>query len=236
MESPRLAGCGTPRRVTRRLAEPSAPPTPAPLHLAQPTRQHYHGIPISDGCIALALRPPATEAGREPPAGRGPPGIRGPRAPRIAQRRRADRRPEQHPDHPIAHDVVVEAVTQALPNIETATVQMVQVVDLAANNQVLASAPLGSVSGISITSGTGDTGLTVETGTFGSPKVPAITFAGGNGNNTLSVTGSNTTDWNITGNDAGNVAGSAPITFTGVTTCRAARKTPMSSQSPRAVR
>jgi len=118
--------------------------------------------------------------------------------------------------HPMAHDVVVEAVSQALPNIESATVQMVQVVDLAANDQVLASAPLGSVSGIKITSGTGDTSLTVATASFGTANVPAITFAGGNGNNTLAVTGSKTTDWNITGNDAGTVTGSAAITFTGV--------------------
>jgi len=118
--------------------------------------------------------------------------------------------------HPMAHDVVVEAVTQALPNTEHTTVQMVQVVDIAANNQVLASGQLGSVSGIKITSGTGNTNLTVDTASFGKVTVPTITFTGGNGNNTLAVTGSKTTDWNITGNDAGTVTGSAAITFTGV--------------------
>jgi len=96
--------------------------------------------------------------------------------------------------HPMAHDVIVEAVTQPGINVDHPSIQMLQVVDLDANNQLLASAPLSTVSGLKITSGTGDTSLTVETATFGNAKVPAITFTGGNGNNTLAVTGTKTTD------------------------------------------
>ena len=73
-----------------------------------------------------------------------------------------------------------------------------------------------SISNIQITSGTGNTSLTVDTASFGTAKAPAITFTGGNGNNTLAVTGDNETDWAITGNNAGTVTGSAAITFTGV--------------------
>ncbi|HTB43086.1 MAG TPA: LEPR-XLL domain-containing protein, partial [Acetobacteraceae bacterium] len=118
--------------------------------------------------------------------------------------------------HPMAHDVVVEAVSQHLPTTDSVTVQMVQVVDLSANNQVLASGALGTISNIQITSGTGNTSLTVDTASFGAAKAPAITFTGGNGNNTLAVTGNNETDWAITGNNAGSVTGSAAISFTGV--------------------
>ena len=118
--------------------------------------------------------------------------------------------------HPMAHDVVVEAVSQHLPATDSVTVQMVQVVDLSANNQVLASGALSSISNIQITSGTGNTSLTVDTASFGTAKAPAITFTGGNGNNTLAVTGANETDWAITGSNAGSVTGSAAITFTGV--------------------
>jgi hypothetical protein len=118
--------------------------------------------------------------------------------------------------HPMAHDVVIEAVSERLPSTDNVTVHLVQVVDLSANNQVLASGSLGSVTGIKIASGTGNTSLTVDTASFGTAKVPAITFNGGNGDNTLAVTGSKETDWHITGNDAGSVTGSAAITFTGV--------------------
>jgi len=96
--------------------------------------------------------------------------------------------------HPMAHDVVVEAVTPTLHSAEVTTAPMVQVVDLSAHDQVLASGKLGSVTGINITSGTGDTSLTVDTASFGTFAVPAITFTGGNGNNTLAVTGTKTTD------------------------------------------
>ncbi len=108
-------------------------------------------------------------------------------------------------DHPIAHDVIIESVTQTLANSDHTTVQMVQVVEHGKTDQVLASAALSSVSSINVTSTAGNTSLTVDTSSFGNAKAPPITFTGGKGNNTLTVTGTGETDWDISGANAGTV-------------------------------
>ena len=118
--------------------------------------------------------------------------------------------------HPIAHNVIIESVTPPPTQQNPTTVQMVQVIDEANNNQVLASAPLTNVSGIEITGGTGNTSLTVDAVSFGKATVPQISFSGGNGNNSLIVDAAGETDWNISGPNTGTVDGSVPIVFSGV--------------------
>ncbi len=119
--------------------------------------------------------------------------------------------------HPMAHDVVVDVVTRQLDNRDHTTVQMVQVVEhQSGHDQVLASAALDSVRSIQISSGVGNTSLTVDTASFGNTPTPAITFRAGTGNNTLAITGNHETDWDITGKNAGVVGGSATVSFTGV--------------------
>ncbi|MEA2728336.1 MAG: hypothetical protein QOF70_2811, partial [Acetobacteraceae bacterium] len=118
--------------------------------------------------------------------------------------------------HPLAHDVIIQEVTQPATSRDHTTVQMIQVVEQGPKPQVLASVAAANVSSIHITSGTGDTKLTVDTASFGKTALPSITFAGGNGNNTLTVTGPHETDWDITGANSGAVKGSASIAFTGV--------------------
>lgn len=118
--------------------------------------------------------------------------------------------------HPMAHDVIVESVTQPPTDLNPNTVQMVQVIDEAQSNAVLASAPLSNVDGIQITAGTGNTSVTVNATSFGSATIPQITFTGGNGNNSLIVSASTETDWTVTGANTGTVDGSVPIVFTGV--------------------
>ena len=119
--------------------------------------------------------------------------------------------------HPMAHDVIIEQVTQRLSESDHTTVQMVQVVDQAgAAPQILARAPLTAVSAIDISSVAGNTSLTVDTASFAGDAPPSITFAGGAGVNTLTISGDAATKFDVTGANAGAVSGPATVAFTGV--------------------
>ena len=118
--------------------------------------------------------------------------------------------------HPLSHNIVLEEVTQPAINIDHPLVTMIEVVEQSATPEILASANARNVSAVDITGGVGNVRLTVDTASFGGHVAPSIDFSGGQGTNSLVVSGSTTTNFSITGANSGSVSGPATIDFTGV--------------------
>ena len=115
---------------------------------------------------------------------------------------------QDNPAQPIDHSIIVQMVQQTEQvNNQAVSVQQVQVVDKSNGNAVLAFGDLNEISAISIAGGAGNTSVTIDASSFAGQKAPAISFEGGNGQNTVIFDNTTATNWSLTGANAGTVSG-----------------------------
>ncbi len=120
------------------------------------------------------------------------------------------------------HSLVVEMVTSTVQvGTSTQAVQRVEVVDQAQNNAVLAVGNLSVITQVNITGNAASTNndtVTINADSFGGLALPATTFVGGGGTNSLVIDhnaapGSASELWTLTGPKSGTATGAANVSF-----------------------